>query len=67
MSYAFRSANGGRYVEWESMGAIKHDIRQYSPCSTRYRAVAIGPRQWAVITFSPYTIGPNLAGYLSAV
>ena len=63
--YTFVSANGGRYVERDSMGAIKHEVKQYSPSSTHYRAVAIDIRRWVILTFSPYTIGPNIAGYLS--
>jgi hypothetical protein len=69
MGYAFKP-HGNQfgiptYTESETLAQIKHEIRGHSPCSTKFKARAIGPGKWAILSFSPYTIGPNLVGYLS--
>lgn len=70
MTYAMRYHNDIRpYFEVSDLTEAKHNIRQYSPCSTRFKAVGRFSeygRAWTVISFSPYTIGPNLVGYLAS-
>lgn len=69
MTYAMRYHNGTRpYFEASDLSEAKHKIRQHSPCSTKFKAVGRFSeygKSWTIISFSPYTIGPNLVGYLS--
>jgi hypothetical protein len=53
------------YMDSQSLGYIKHQIRAYMPCTTKFKALTIGYRKWAVLSFSPHTVGPNLVGYIS--
>jgi len=53
------------YFEADTLGKLKHGIRQWSPCTTKFKARAIGYNRWAVISLSPYSIGPNLIGFIS--
>ena len=53
------------YFEADTLGELKHGVRQWSPSSTQFKAKAIGYNKWAVISLSPYFIGPALVGYIS--
>jgi len=64
--YTFKPFNStATYFESDSLTQAKHQIRQYAPSSTKYKARATASNKWAIISLSPYTIGPNLVGYLS--
>jgi hypothetical protein len=64
--YSFRFYKDARdAIECETMNAMRHAIRCYSPCSTIFRAIATAPGRHTVILLSPYMIGPVLVGFLS--
>ena len=44
--------------------AMRHELRQWAPCSTIFRAIAQGPGFHVVLRLSPYVIGPVVEGYL---
>lgn len=67
--YTYRSTDGRLYLEADTLSGIKHKIRQYRPCTTRFHARAtyqdcFGARGWHITSMSPHTIGPVYEGIL---
>lgn len=64
-TFAFISANGGTYLEKDTLADLCFNIRQHAPCNTVFKAIAKlseSGQVWDVISLSPYAIGPNYIG-----
>ena len=72
MKYDFRFFRDYRApLEGLTFDAMRHELRQWAPCTTGFRAIAQGhgalcSRFYIVLRFSPHVIGPMIEGYLYA-
>ena len=69
-NYTFRSADGRMHIETDTLSEMKHKLKQYRPCTTRFHARAAFQdcftRGWHLISTSPHVIGPVYEGVLRA-
>ena len=64
--YTFRFFRDYRdYIETDTFDTLRHELRQWEPCNTIFRAISQGNGRYIVLKLSPYIIGPLIEGYLT--